>query len=131
MNLQKYIPSMIALKNLGVLAIIMLLLDAAFLYSTHSFVLPVYRNIQKMPVSLRYGSMVACYVLMVFGLYYFILRERRSILDAFLLGVLVYGVYDMTIYTIFTNYTLGIALMDMLWGGVLFAASTAIHRQLM
>jgi len=80
---------------------------------------------------LRYGSMVACYVLMVFGLYYFILRERRSILDAFLLGVLVYGVYDMTIYTIFTNYTLGIALMDMLWGGVLFAASTAIHRQLM
>jgi uncharacterized membrane protein len=131
MNLQKYIPSMIALKNLGVLAIIMLLLDAAFLYSTHSFVLPVYRNIQKMPVSLRYGSMVACYVLMVLGLYYFILRERRSILDAFLLGVLVYGVYDMTIYTIFTNYTLGIALMDMLWGGVLFAASTAIHRQLM
>ncbi len=122
---------MIALKNLGVLAIIMLLLDAAFLYSTHSFVLPVYRNIQKMPVSLRYGSMVACYVLMVLGLYYFILRERRSILDAFLLGVLVYGVYDMTIYTIFTNYTLGIALMDMLWGGVLFAASTAIHRQLM
>ena len=112
--------------ELLILSVIMLLLDAVFLYSTSSFVLPIYRNIQKTTISIRYASAFACYLLMVCGMYYFIIREKRTVIDAFLLGVLVYGVYDLTVYFLFTNYTFPVAMMDMLWGGVLFGLTAFI-----
>ena len=117
--------------RLCVLGLIIFGLDAVFLYSTSSIVLPIYQKIQHSPVSIRYYSAALCYLLMVCGLYYFIIREKRSILDAFLLGLFVYGVYDLTVLSVFSKYTLEIAIMDILWGGVLFATSSAIYYNLL
>jgi len=120
--------SAVVLLRFAVLGTIVFLLDAGFLYATSSFVLPMYQKIQNAPISVRYYSSTLCYLLMVSGLYYFIIRENRTILDAFLLGVFVYGVYDLTVLSVFSKYTLEIALMDILWGGILFASSVAIYR---
>jgi uncharacterized membrane protein len=116
--------------KLSVLGLILFMLDAVFLYSTSSIVLPVYQNIQKMPVTMRYGSAALCYLIMVCGLYYFIIREGRSAVDAFFLGIFVYGVYDLTVLSVFKNYTVGIAIMDIMWGGILFSLSTILFRKL-
>jgi uncharacterized membrane protein len=118
------------LLRFAVLGSIVFILDAVFLYSTSSFVIPLYQKIQNAPVTVRYYSAVLCYLLMVSGLYYFIIRENRTIWDAFLLGVFVYGVYDLTVLSVFSKYTLEIALMDIVWGGILFASSVAIYRKL-
>jgi uncharacterized membrane protein len=64
------------------------------------------------------------------GLNYFILREKRPILDAFLLGVMVYGVFETTSFVMFDNWTVPIILMDTLWGGVLFASTTYLSRKI-
>jgi uncharacterized membrane protein len=117
------------LLRLGILGSIVLCLDLVFLQLSQSVILPVYQNIQKTQVSIRYASAAACYVLIVAGLYFFIIRENKTVLDAAILGVFVYGVYDLTVYSVFTNYTLGVAMMDMVWGGILFGLSTAIYRK--
>jgi uncharacterized membrane protein len=116
--------------KLSVLGLILFMLDAVFLYSTSSIVLPVYQNIQKMPVTMRYGSVALCYLIMVCGLYYFIIREGRSAVDAFFLGIFVYGVYETTVLSVFKNYTVGIAIMDIMWGGILFSLSSILFRKL-
>ena len=116
------------LPRLILLASIVFILDAVFLYSTSSFVLPIYQKIQNAPVAVRYYSAILCYLAMVSGLYYFIIRENRTIPDAFLLGIFVYGVYDLTVLSVFSKYTLEIALMDIVWGGILFGLSVYIYR---
>lgn len=40
--------------------------------------------------------------------------------EAFLLGLCVYAVYDFTNYSTLKNYSMKFAIMDSLWGGVLF-----------
>jgi uncharacterized membrane protein len=116
--------------RLLILACIVFVLDAVFLYSTSSFVIPIYQKIQHAPVTIRYYSAILCYLAIVLGIYYFIIRENRPIHDAFLLGIFVYGVYDLTVLSVFSKYTLEIALMDMLWGGILFTSSVAIYRNI-
>ena len=69
---------------------------------------------------------ILCYLLLIFALNYFILRTKRSVLDAFLLGVVIYGVFDTTNLAIFKKWDSKVALMDTLWGGVLFALTTFI-----
>ena len=63
---------------------------------------------------------------MVFGLYYFIIKDKKPILDAFLLGLLVYGVYDLTNLGTLSNWTIKMTVMDTLWGASLFALTTFI-----
>jgi uncharacterized membrane protein len=119
------------LVELMVLGGIVAMLDIAFLYSTSSIVLPVYQNIQQMPLKFRYYSIFLCYAFIILGLYYFIIREKRTWQYAFLLGLFVYGVYDLTVLSVFSKYKPEIAIMDMLWGGILFSSSTYIYRRIM
>ena len=55
--------------------------------------------------------------------------SKRSVLDAFLLGFVIYGVFDLTNLAIFKKYDNMVALMDMLWGGTLFALTAYIIYQ--
>ena len=45
-------------------------------------------------------------------------------IDAFFLGILIYGVFDLTNKAVFTNYKWPIAVQDMIWGGILFYTTT-------
>lgn len=79
------------------------------------------QNIQTSPVTIRWGGVVLTYVALVALMYWFIIRPRRSIAEAFLLGVCVYGVYDGTNYATIRKWQADFAWMDTLWGGSLFA----------
>jgi uncharacterized membrane protein len=67
-----------------------------------------------------------CYILLVVGINYFIIKPRKSISDAFLLGIIIYGVYETTNLTLFKNWSILTVIIDTLWGGILFAATTYI-----
>jgi uncharacterized membrane protein len=108
--------------------ILLILLDAVYIGSQLQALQYVYFNIQKSPLKVRYTSAALCYVFLTALLYFFILKPNRPIRDAFLLGVCVYGVYDTTTYALLRNYPLRIAVMDVLWGGTLFALTTYIYR---
>ena len=43
-----------------------------------------------------------------------------------MLGVLIYGVFDTTNYALFKKWDWKLAVMDSLWGGVLYGLTTFI-----
>ena len=66
-----------------------------------------------------------CYIFLIFGLNYFILDQNRSVFDAFLFGLVIYGVFDSTNMAIFKKYNWNVAIMDTIWGGTLMALTTS------
>jgi len=75
---------------------------------------------------MNYLGAALCYVLMLIGINYFIIKPRRSVSDAFLLGIIIYGVYETTNYALFKNWSILSVIIDTLWGGVLFGTTTYI-----
>ncbi len=60
----------------------------------------------------------------------YLLLLQKSMEAAFLSGAAVYAVYDFTNLTVFKDYTLGFAIADTLWGGVLFSLAYFIVRRI-
>jgi len=114
---------------LGVLfltLIVFLSLDFIFLYSMRSIFNKQVMAVQGSPVVFDIYAAILCYIALIFGIYYFIIREKKSILEAFLLGFIIYAVYETTTLAILKNWTYKTAIIDTLWGGVLFALTTFI-----
>jgi len=71
------------------------------------------------------------YALMVAGLILFALPRARagSIVEAmawsFVFGLIAYSVYDLTNYATLRDFSLRMAAVDMVWGGVAFALTGA------
>jgi len=107
-------------------AAILLALDFIYLNMTKSTFETQVVKIQRVVMKVKIIPAALCYLLLVIGLNYFILRTHRPILEAFLLGFIIYGVFDTTNLAIFKKYDWKVALMDALWGGILFALTTSI-----
>jgi uncharacterized membrane protein len=106
--------------------IVFLSLDFVFLYSMRSMFNKQIIAVQGSPVVFDMYAAILCYVALIFGIYYFIIREKKSILEAFLLGIIIYAVYETTTLALLKNWTYKTAIIDTTWGGVLFALTTLI-----
>ena len=113
-------------KQLVILASL-LLLDAIYIGLQYGYLKKVYQNVQKSPLKINFIGAALCYAFLVFLLYYFVLSKKRKILDAFLLGLCVYGVYETTNYATLTNWPIYMLVVDTLWGGILFAITAKIY----
>jgi uncharacterized membrane protein len=117
------------LFTIGSVMAIMLVLDGVYLAINGKAFRELIKTVQGSPMQIRIESVVACYILLALGVYYFIIRTNMSPWDAFLLGIFVYGVYDTTTYALLKSWRLDMAIMDMVWGGILFASTTFIYRR--
>jgi uncharacterized membrane protein len=117
-------------RALAIVSAIMLVLDFTYLYLFKDFTLPLLKSIQKAEVTVNIMSALMCYILLVSGLYYFIIKNSASIKDAFLLGVLIYGVYETTNYAFFKDWSLLLVILDTLWGGILFSTTTFLYYKI-
>jgi len=106
--------------------IVFLSLDFAFLYLMSSMFNKQIIAVQGSPIVFNLYAAILCYIALCFGIYYFIIREKKSILDAFLLGIVIYAVYETTTLSLLKNWTFKTAIIDTLWGGTLFALTTFI-----
>jgi len=106
--------------------IVFLSLDFVFLYSMSSIFNKQIVAVQGSPVVFDMYAAALCYIALIFGIYYFIIREKKSILEAFYLGIIIYAVYETTTLAILKNWTYKTAIIDTTWGGVLFALTTFI-----
>uniref|UniRef100_A0A6C0EUH6 DUF2177 family protein n=1 Tax=viral metagenome TaxID=1070528 RepID=A0A6C0EUH6_9ZZZZ len=87
--------------------------------------------VQGSGIKLNMYAAILCYVALVFGLYYFIIKDGRSIYEAFLLGIVIYSVYDLTTLALLKNWSVKTAIIDTLWGGILFTLTTlAVYKLL-
>jgi len=117
-------------KSIIIIATIMLVLDFSYLYLFRDFMLPILKNIQKADVKINIMSALACYIILVSGLYYFIIRKNASPKDAFLLGVLINGVYETTNYAFFKDWSPLLVILDTLWGGILLGTTTFLYYKI-
>ena len=85
---------------------------------------PLIKSVQKSKLEMNYIAVFITYIILIFGLYYFIIKDRRSILDAAILGMIIYGTFSGTNYSLLKNWSFKIAVMDTIWGGILFATTT-------
>jgi len=111
-------------KMILVASIIFILLDIIFLYLNARTFEKQITQVQSTPLKIRYEPAIICYIFLILGLYYFILREHKTPNEAFILGMVIYGVYETTTYATLQKWRLETVVKDTLWGGILFYLTT-------
>jgi uncharacterized membrane protein len=115
-------------KTILIILFTMLLLDAVYLYFTKNMFSSMVVKIQKTAMIPRLEGGAVVYLLLAIGLYHFIIKPARPLWEAGLLGLVIYGTFDFTNYTMFKNYDIQVGIMDTLWGATLLTLTTAIVR---
>jgi uncharacterized membrane protein len=114
--------------KLGVLtfisAILIVVFDSVYLNMIKGYFGKQVMNVQGEAMKVNVTGAALCYVFLIFGLNYFIIRKRASVTDAFLLGLVIYGVFELTNKALFKNWWYSSVIIDTLWGGILFALVT-------
>ena len=118
------------MKSLIISAILLVCIDAIYLTLIGKYFNQQIKQIQGSSLQLNYVGAIITYIFLVSGLYYFILRNHKPVSDAFILGLVVYGVYEYTNLTLFKNWRILTTIMDTLWGGILFAITTFLVYKL-
>lgn len=109
----------------------MLILDMIFISLIKDKYSKMIQKIQNSPMKVRTISALLCYILLILGLNYFILNDpSKNLLDAFILGFVIYGVYDTTTFALIKDWDLKLAVIDSFWGGTLFYLTTLITKKL-
>ena len=111
-------------------AIVLIAIDFVYLNIIKDFFQKQIINVQGSSVQINYLGVAICYIFLVTGLNYFIIKPNKSVNDAFLLGLIIYGVYETTNYALFKNWSIITVIIDTLWGGILFASTTYIVNML-
>jgi len=118
-------------KTLFIISVTLLTLDFIFLSANQKMFEIQIADVQRVSLQFRPMGAILCYIALVFGLYYFIIKTNRSPLDAFLLGLVINAVYEGTTYSIMKKWKWQIVVMDTLWGGVLLSLTTIITYKLL
>jgi len=111
-------------------AILFVVIDFVYLNLIKNYFANQVKIVQGSPLQINLLGTVLCYIFLIFGLNYFIIKPKKSAYDAFLLGILIYGVFETTNYALFSKWSLLTVIMDTVWGGILFALVTFIINKL-
>jgi uncharacterized membrane protein len=111
--------------------VILLLFDSVYLFVTKAIFGEMVAKIQRTAIQFRLEGAIIVYLLLAVALYYFIVKPGLSVWEAGLLGLVIYGTFDFTNYAMFKNYDLKIAIMDTVWGSLLFMATVLFQKQLL
>jgi uncharacterized membrane protein len=114
------------MKTILLSALLLISIDAVYIYLTSSLFQKTILSIQGSPLQMNIYGAILCYACLVLGLNYFILNENKGVMDAFILGIVIYGVYEGTNLAILKKWPTYVVVMDTLWGGTLFALTTYI-----
>jgi len=114
------------IKEIIISAILLVTLDAAFLYINQTMFENQIVNIQRVVMKIKPEGVVATYAILIAAINYFILYRSRPIEEAFLLGATINGVFEATNYSVFNKWPALSAVLDTIWGGVLFSTTTYI-----
>jgi uncharacterized membrane protein len=109
-------------------AIIFVTVDFFYLNLIKDFFGNQVQSVQGSPLKINYLGAVICYIFLIFGLNYFIIKPNRSIQDAFLFGLIIYSVFETTNLALFSKWSWLTVIIDSLWGGILFAITTGIIK---
>ena len=107
-------------------AIVFISIDFIYLNLLKGYFNKQIQMIQGSEVKMKFLGVGLCYIFLIAGINYFIIKPHKSVSEAFLLGIIIYGVYETTNYALFKNWSILTVIIDTLWGGLLFASTTYI-----
>lgn len=114
--------------NLLISSIVFISIDFFYLNFMKKYFNKQIQNIQGTPMKINFFATLICYIFLITGLNYFIIKPKRSVSDAFLFGIIIYGVFETTNWALFTKWSPLTVIMDILWGGILFGLTTKIVK---
>jgi uncharacterized membrane protein len=120
-------------------SVLLLIIDSIFVTLVSGQYANMVKSIQGTNMNINIIGTILSYTTLIFAYNWFILpdviknnkngdlsQHKNIIINAFILGIVLYGVYDFTNMAIFNKWNLPLALIDVLWGGILFASITSI-----
>ena len=119
------------LKTIFFIALSVLILDGIYLSSLSNYFSKVFKEIQGTKMEFRIPSAVLCYVFIIFSIYYFGFVLNIGLLNMFILGVIIYGIYELTNHATIKNWPLFMVIVDTLWGGILYSSSFSVSNYLL
>ena len=126
------------MNNYIISTIILLVLDIIWIqmFMKEKYNKQIY-NIQKSKLVPKVNYALVAYILMVVGLNLFVIphiRKGYELVDSlkygFIFGIVLYGVYDFTCAAVFNNWDIQLAMIDVLWGGVVYFVSAYIGAKI-
>jgi uncharacterized membrane protein len=105
-------------------SIILISIDFIYLSFMKGYFERQVKNIQSSSLKINFLGVVLSYLFLIIGINYFIIKPHKTVSDAFLLGIIIYGVYETTNYALFKDWSILTVIIDTLWGGTLFALTT-------
>lgn len=114
----------IAIKTAFISTFLLVLIDSIYLTYVGNYFNNQIQSIQSSPLKLNLRGALIAYIFLSIGLNYFIVQRREPWYNAFLLGIVIYGVYEGTNYAILKNWSIYTVILDTLWGGILFGLVT-------
>ena len=118
------------LAFLGI-SLFVIFLDSIYLYTNRKYFDKVFKRIQGTSVKLNIFGALLAYVSIICLLYLFVILKKFSYMDAFLLGILTYGIYHGTNMATFKKWDIPMLLFDSLWGGTLFLTTLFFYNNLL
>ena len=111
-------------------AILFILFDSIYLNLIKNYFMNQIKKVQGSTIKLNIIATFICYIFLITGLNYFIIGPKKSPSDAFLFGLIIYGVYETTNWALFENWSPITVIMDTLWGAILFGLVTFIVQKI-
>ena len=118
-----------ALEFLIILAVFYII-DIVYLKIVSGSYNSAIKKIQGSPLRIKGGFALITYLIMTLALYYFIISKGGNYLDAVVLGVSLYGIFNFTNMAILKDWPISLAITDTMWGGVLFLLTIMVYQKL-
>ena len=113
-----------------VLSVVVLVLDMIYINCVKTLFDKLIKGIQGSDLKLDLTATFLDYILIIFSMYYFIIQKNASIEEAMILGLCIYGIYELTNMAVFKRWTWEVVMIDSIWGAVLYGTSTFLYRKI-
>ncbi len=118
------------MKSILVAFLTVVAMDAVWLTLNYNYHSKLFKSVQGSPIAVRLIPAIAVYVLIPLAVTYFAVKDAKSVKNAgmkgALLGLSMYGLYDLTNLATLKGWTYEMAIKDTAWGTLVCATSAAV-----
>jgi uncharacterized membrane protein len=117
-------------NNALIPGILIIVLDVLFFWKRSDSINAQIRSIQGSDFQLNPIGALIFYPFLLFGFYYFILKDKRPVTDAVIFGIFLFGAIESNNYALLKDWKLETLLVDTVWGGILLGLTAYLTCQL-
>jgi len=119
------------IPTLTMLIVLILSIEIIYLYTQKSRILNMIETIQKFEnTNIKLYSAIIGYILISIVLYLSTIKYEFTYFDILILGICVNGVCQAFSFAMLNRWSLTLAIMNTIWGGILFLSVAFLYRNI-